>query len=616
MRRFLTIALFFFVSGLSWAQTFESRSYYDSDQIKLKEIITLRSIDSTLNGPYYSYFQSGSPRIEGYYIEGMPDSLWIYFYENGNKKSSGFFSGAKQMGLWDYFYESGALKASGMLAAGQKSGYWSNYFENGNEKSSGGYFKDLKEGIWNYFFEDGTVKAQAYYEAGDGGYKQFYPSGDLRMEGRNEDGKSEGLWTYYFESGELEAKGTFKSGLRDSIWSFYHKNGQVSASGSYISGKKTGLWTYYYENGQKSSEGELVEDQRDGQWNLYYESGEIKAKSAYNVGDGVFTEYYPSGKQKAKGEILNGKRHGKWIYFNEDGVLDGEAVFEQGKGVYTGYYPDERIKMKGPMDGEKRTGEWQLFNPDGSLAGVYRPIYEEARPVFRIAKPVVKNEVSRNPVDKPEYLFKDKSIRYFKKGVNEFRAVILGANPAWVLLNEFPLSIEYYFQERLGYELQLVYHRANFFESIEDLNLDETYSRGFTGRLRQKFYSLESNAGLIYFGHQIGISSQIHRARVLDQSVLPFGRRTIQANELMGSYGLFIGMRWMRVSRNPGFSIDAYVGLDLSFRRWTVDYEDREQFDPVFKDFDKSSFHLPFQFGLTFGGVFSTKAKSTQDISR
>ena len=35
-------------------------------------------------------------------------------------------------------------------------------------------FKDQKEGIWNYFFEDGSSKAQAYYEAGNGVYKQFY----------------------------------------------------------------------------------------------------------------------------------------------------------------------------------------------------------------------------------------------------------------------------------------------------------------------------------------------------------------------------------------------------------------------------------------------------------
>lgn len=615
MRILLTIALISIQSALL-AQTFESKSYYDVEQTKLKEIITLRSSDSTLTGPYYSYFQSGSPRIKGYYIDGQPDSLWVYFFENGNKKSSGFFRKSSQMGLWDYFYESGALKASGMLAAGQKSGYWSNYFENGNEKSSGGYYKDLKEGIWNYFFEDRTVKAQAYYEAGDGLYKQFYPSGELRMEGMNKDGRSEGVWSYYYETEELEAKGAFKDGLRDSIWLYYHKNGQVSATGSYLKGKKNGKWTYYYENGQKSSEGILVEDQRDGQWNLYYESGEIKAKSAYSVGDGIFTEYYPSGKQKAKGEILNGKRHGKWIYFNEDGELDGEADFDQDKGVYTGYYPNESIKMKGPMEGEKRTGEWQLFNPDGSLAGVYRPIYEEARPVFRIAQPKDQSAGSRSPVDKPEYLFKDNSIRYFKKGVNEFRAVIIGTNPAWVFLDEFPVSLEYYFQERLGYELQVVYHRAEFFKGVESLSFDETYSRGYTARFRQKFYSRESSLGLIYFGHQISISSLIHRAQVIDQQTPPFGRRTIRTDEMLLAYGVFLGTRWMNVTRNPGFSIDAYVGVDFRYRQWELQYIDRQQFDPVFEDFDKSDFYLPFQFGLNFGGVFSTKAKSNQDTSR
>lgn len=614
MGRYLTI-LFSLSFSVLHAQTFESRTFYDEGKTQLKQIITLRSADSVAHGPFKDYFQSGSPGINGYYQEGQPDSLWVYYFENGKKKSSGSFRQGEQTGLWDYFYESGALKASGTLEKGRKNGYWSNYFENGNEKSSGGYFNDLKEGIWNYFFEDGTVKAQAYYERGNGIYKQFYPSGDLRMEGYNQDGKSAGEWKYFYESGETEAEGKFEDGLRNGLWVFYHQNGQVSAKGAYEEGKKTGLWTYFHANGQKSGEGVLIKDQRDGQWNLYYESGEIKAKSAYSQGDGIFTEYYPSGKQKAKGEILDGKRHGKWIFFNENGVLDGEAVFDKGQGEYTGYYPNQSVKMKGPMEGEKRTGEWQLFNPDGSLAGVYKPIYEEDRPVFRISQPN-RSSADRNPVEKPEYLFKDNSIRYFKKGINEFHAVIIGTNPAWMLLDEFPLAVEYYFQERLGHELQLVYHRASFFESVENLSFNETYSRGITVRLRQKFYSLEQGFGLVYFGHQLSSSWQFHRAMVLDQSALPFERTTIQADEWLGTYGLFMGARWMRVTRNPGFSIDAYVGIDIGFRRWDPQYEDNDQFDPVYQSFDKSSLYLPVQFGLNFGGVFSTKAQSTQNISR
>ena len=615
MGRFITIWLLGPLYFLQ-AQTFESRTYYDEGKTQLKQVITLRAADSIAHGPFFNYFQSGSPGISGHYMEGLPDSLWVYYFENGKKKSSGYFRQGDQTGLWDYFFESGALKASGDLVKGQKSGFWSNYFENGNEKSSGGYFRDLKEGIWNYFFEDGTVKAQAYYEKGNGVYKQFYPSGELRMEGFNEDGKSAGDWKYYYETGETQAEGKFKDGLRDGLWKFYHRNGQVSAQGAYQDGKKAGLWTYFYENGQKSGEGVLVADQRDGQWNLYYESGEIKAKSAYTQGDGIFTEYYPSGKQKSKGEILEGKRHGKWIFFNENGVLDGEAVFDRGIGEYTGYYPNQQVKMKGPMEGEKRTGEWQLYNPDGSFAGIYKPIYEEDRPVFRIAQPGRASAFDRNPVDKPEYLFKDKSIRYFKKKINEFHAVIIGTNPAWMLLDEFPIAVEYYFQERLGHELQIVYHRAGFFESVENLNFNETYSRGVSFRLRQKFYSLEQNFGLFYFGHQASLTLRNHRSNVQDTTALPFDRLNIRSDEIIGTYGLFVGTRWMRVTRNPGFSIDAYVGVDIGFRRWDPLYVDRAQFDPVFESYDQSRVFFPIQFGLNFGGVFSTKANSTQNISR
>ena len=608
LRSILFLVTFISVWSVCTGQTFESRSYYDLEEERIKEIISLRKKDSLPHGAFFSYFQSGKPKINGHYKNGKADSLWVYFYENGNKRLSGFFKNAVQTGQWDYYYESGELKSSGTLERGEKTGFWSNYFENGYEKSTGAYFKDKKEGIWNYFFEDGTLKAQAYYELGNGTYKQFYPSGALRMEGYNKGNKSDGKWTYYFESGEVSTIGEFKDGLRDGKWTYFHENGNLAAEGDYENGNRSGHWKYYHESGSLSSEGDLVNGQKDGNWNLYYESGESKAKGTYELGSGLYTEYYPSGNLKVKGEVLDGKRTGKWIFFNEKGIMDGEAEFIQGRGQYTGYYEDHSIRMEGQMEEDKRIGQWQLYNEDGSLAGVYKPIYEEDNPVFRTIDPDLEDDFPRNPSDKPKYIYKNKSIRYFKKKINEYQGIIFAGNPAWTILNQFPLSVEYYIQERLGYEVQVVYHRKRFFD-IPGEELNDPYTRGVTLLFKQKFYQPEGNFGMFYFGHEVAISILNHHANALNQTVLPFERTEIEANEILASYGLFVGVRWLKNGQNSGFTIDTFVGADVGFRHWESLHAPIEDFESVFRSFNQSRLFIPIRFGVNLGWAIRRKTK-------
>ena len=603
-----------FLLNVVQGQIIEIRTYYDQEEKQPKETVAFDEKLQIPQGKYLLYFQNGQIKIQGNYKDGQPDGAWEYFYETGIKKSEGTFQKGEQTGVWSYYFESGKIRAQGNLVNGKKSGFWSNFYENGEEKSNGGYFNDKKEGIWNHFFEDGSIKAQAYYEGGDGKYQQFYPSGNIRMEGLNRNGKSEGLWTYYHKSGEILSRGQFSNGLRVGHWRYFHDNGKISAEGDYEKGKRTGKWVFYHPTGKISAQGELKNNQRDGQWSLYYESGDLKAQSTYDEGDGVYTEYYASGKQKAKGQMLNGKRHGKWIYFNEEGVLDGEAEYDSGLGKYTGFYEDQTIKMTGGLDGDRRVGDWQLYNPDGSLAGVYRPIYEEEKPIFKITEPITPE---RGPSDKPEYIYKSKQIQYFDKTINEYQGIIIASNPLWTAFNELPLSVEYYFQERLGYEVLAIYHREPFYQPVDELSLNETYVRGVSVRFRQKFYHPEGNLGMFYFGHQLGVTLNNHKAKAQDQTSLPFERLVITSNEILGYYGLFVGLRWIKNRRKsgfgqyPGFTIDAFVGADIGFRNWERLYDEtNEDFNEVFQSLNQSGLYVPIRFGVNLGFAIRRKTKS------
>ena len=597
----VTILLIVFSLFAMGQKTFVKRTYYDEEKTQLKEIVTLMKSDSSLHGKYQSLYLNGSLSVAGYYDHNLSDSTWIYYFENGRKKMEGSYSQGKQNGKWTYFYESGELKAKGIYQNNIRHGHWTYYFENGQEKSSGLYFNDLKEGIWNYSYEEGSLKAQAYFNKGVGSYKEFYPNGNIKTKGTNSHGQSEGEWTYYYESGETEANGVFKNGLREGPWKYFHKNGQVSAEGNFKSGEKSGIWKYYFPDGTVSSEGQMSKDQKDGFWKLYYQTGEVKGEGKYEKGSGDYIEYYASGKQKARGQIINDQKEGTWTYFSEEGLEDGTADFKKGRGDYIGYYPNGVIKMKGTIEDNKRVGEWSLYNPDGSLAGTYRPIYEEQKPIFRTTEEVRLKE-DKNKKDKPEYRYKNKKLRYFEPRINEYNGIIVGTNPAWTLIGRLPLAVEYYIQERLGFEAQLTLLRDPFF-TYDRVKINSTKSIGSNIAIRQKFYHDDTNLGMFYFGHQLLGGFSQHHAYVYDSiSFRPATiERKLEASEKRIAYGLFIGNRWMQRAEDSGFTIDVNIGVAIGRRFFTKDFDPEPQFDAHFSELNQDEIYLPIIMTINIG---------------
>ncbi len=600
MRISITIVTFL-ASGLLHSQSLIKKTYFDEENTQLKEVISLNPKDSTLEGPYQSFFLNGSLASSGFYHKSMPDSVWVFHFENGFEKASGKYRLGRQIGLWKYYFENGNKKAIGTLNGEVKHGFWTFYYENGKEKSSGIYYSNKKEGIWNYLYEDGTLKAQAFYSQGVGTYKEFYPSGILQMQGTNADDRSEGFWTYYYESGEKEAEGDFINGLREGRWVFYHQNGQIAAEGLYLKGEKQGVWKYYFPDGATKSEGEMIDDQKDGHWKLYYQSGLLKGEGKYDVGTGDYVEYYENGKQKARGNFIEGKKEGKWVYFTENGQVDGTAEFVNGEGEYRGVYEDGTLKMTGRLNDDRRVGDWTLYNPDGSVAGVYRPLYEDEKPIFRTAESIEKDLTQKSLSDKPEYKFKNNTIRYFEHRINEYTGIIVGTNPLWTLTGKLPVAIEYYIQERMGYELQFTLYNDPFFSKI---NLNQIGTHGVLVELRQKFYQYDSPTGMIYFGHELMGGYFSHSTISLDSSDfvgLPPERVTFDATSSRIGYGFFVGNRWMQRTSDSGFTIDVILGFSIARQYFDAKYEPNESQVGLFRDYERETVIFPLTIGINIG---------------
>ncbi|SFC26876.1 Antitoxin component YwqK of the YwqJK toxin-antitoxin module [Flexibacter flexilis DSM 6793] len=582
--------------------------YYDKAKHKPKQVyFVMQNKPSIQHGDFVEYYYNGQTKTQGQYTKGKTTGYWEYFYENGKPKMKGTLRNGVQQESWKYFYENGKLSRKGMMRDGQKIGLWAFYYENGNAKSEGIIEDGKNEGLWTYYYENGNKKATALYVRGRGFYKEVYDTGEPKMQGIIDNGKSDSLWQYFHENGKLKAEGLEKNGVKQGNWRFYHANGVLASEGAYSNGELDGNWKYYYESGKLSSEGQQQKGQKQGHWRLYYESGKFMGEGFFENGNGPYKEYYDNGKLRIEGYLQNGKNHGLWTYYYEDGVVEGRCEYLNGEGLYKGMYRNGTIKMTGKLKDGQKVGQWSLYNEDGSFAGYYKTFYNKELPVSKhnpapadTVKPLPVVHVK--PTGKPDFIQKKRLPRYFVKRINESKGLMLSFNPLPIMFNELPISIEYYWHERLGYELRYTVLRNPFFsEHGGTIQPDRLYKNGFNVDFRQKLYHPNGGAGSFYISQEVRFSQVDYSAKVTEMTdSLTSYYKEYKANETRIELAVTAGNRlFWTLSRHLTLSADMYAGIAAAYRQTNVPDA------LVFQQVRTSKYSFPLRFGFSIGLLYS-----------
>jgi antitoxin component YwqK of YwqJK toxin-antitoxin module len=214
----------------------------------------------------------------------------------------------------------------------------------------------------------------------NGPWKDYYPDGSLKAEGKYEKGKQTGEWKFYYPGKKLEQTGRFtKAGKLDGVWKWYYPGGRLQREENYRAGLKDGMSTSYDESGTVVEEGEFVDDKEDGPWfeligdtymrgvyrdglrngtwiYCYLNPGEkgtdsiwfFKGNFIEDYPDGKHIYRYENGKTKLEGKYIMGKREGDWYLYNEDGTLF--LVISYKNGVEVRY---DGAKIKPPFESEE-----------------------------------------------------------------------------------------------------------------------------------------------------------------------------------------------------------------------------------------------------------------------
>lgn len=581
----------------------EMKSYYDDEKKVVKEIYTLKSMRSNvLHGTYTSFYKNGNTKTVGQYLENVSYGFWEFYYENGEMRMTGSLKDGKNEGLWEYYYENGQKSMGGDIYGGSRQGPWKMFYQSGSLKSEGIFKDGKKQENWKYYYEKGGLQAVAEYADGIGLYEEYYSTGNIKTTGVKKDGQKDGVWVYFYEDGTKNAEGNFVRGMRDGKWQFMNEQGIVTSAGNYSMDQRTGFWIDYHENGTVSSRGNYDEGQKQGNWKLFYSDGTSKGEGDFINGTGEYREYYKNGNTRIKGELLNGKNHGNWKYYHENGKLEGICAFDNGVGEYSGYYSDGKIKMKGTIRNNERIGIWELYKDDGSIAGYYKPYYENGNPSLWLAKDYYQQKALSQDKGRKvgSYKYKKKKFDPFDSKVNEFRAIIINYNPIAPIFGSFPVGLEYYFQERLGYELLFILVHDPFFRNHDDIDLGQNYDSGWEIAFRQKFYNKERNTGVPYFGHEIRYSNIDYYVNVPDPDIQS-NIKTLNQHDNKYEYSVFVGNRYFKSPREGGMSVDMYIGVGIGYRDYTQNFTPVQENSEYFSDLSTSNISFAFRFGINLG---------------
>ncbi len=583
------------------------RYWFGNDSTKglEKYIEVLRKDTSIFNGKSLYFYQNGNLKVEGMYKNNRPSSVWKYYYESGNLKQTISYS-SDSTSFSQFFYENGLLKKEGYFLNHLKDSLWTYYYESGKPLKKGLYKKNFQDKNWDYFFEDGKQKAIALYNTGIGIYTEYFYGGGIKMTGSVLENETDGIWTYYYENGNVKATGFEKNGVKNGDWKYFYDNDTLASRGNYINGTKQGDWNFYHRNGLLSSQGLMNEGLRDGYWKLFNEDGGFKADASLINGTGAYKEYYPNNKLKVTGNLKSDKNEGKWMYYYEDGSVEGEADFENGVGKYTEYYQSGEVKMKGLIKDGKQVGTWELFDKDSSVIGYYKllPINDETenfqkqKPTTDNNPPLMHNDSITSLKKLTRYTPKHRTkFKPFTPKYGELKGVIVSANPILIIANQIPISIEYFIQERLGYEFRYTITRSPFLLSDRLIGDSVLYERGFNFDIKQKFYSkFTQERGMLYFAHELRFSHNNYYVKSDNQNVL--NRLNVQKVE----YAITFGDRVLHDIRTGGFTLDAFLGLGAA-----VVFQNSNITDGVnhkFSSIGKNEFELNPRLGFSLGYLF------------
>lgn len=183
------------------------------------------------------------------------------------------------------FWENGLKKSEITYKRGKTTGSAIWWFSNGNKQMQVDYIKGKIEGKlqrWN--FAGVLVLEETYLNDKKNGLSvTWYDSGVKHTEATFIDDILHGEFNEFYPNGEIKINGYYNKGFYDRIWNYYSEIGLTIGRGEYKNGK--GVLISWYSNGMKKREIHYQDNEKNGAEIWYEQNGKIEKTITYKNGN-------------------------------------------------------------------------------------------------------------------------------------------------------------------------------------------------------------------------------------------------------------------------------------------------------------------------------------------
>lgn len=233
------------------------------------------------SGVYLEYFSDGNKKAQMNFRNDSLFGAYTKFYHSGKLMERGNADIAKGTGYQESFFENGKRRKyeqwlNGMpvkdveydemgrlirensLINGEYIG--TNFFYNSEGKllSKGQLYNNMKHGNYEYFYLNGVRKSLEVYK-----YDTIVSE------------------TNWFDNGKLSSESKYKNGLKTGWYREYYMTGNLKLEQEYLKGMRHGTYKSYFNNGKLYNDGKFKDDELTGELKYYSEKGEFKGVKKY-----------------------------------------------------------------------------------------------------------------------------------------------------------------------------------------------------------------------------------------------------------------------------------------------------------------------------------------------
>ena len=188
------------------------------------------------------------------------------------------------------------------------------------------YICDGREVAWETLDSGGTV-TRLDGVIPDGTVREFYDSGELKIELEYRGGLANGTVREFLRNGDLVSQTQYADGHMTGERRVFSQTGEgvIIETSAYANDRLHGARSVTFDNGKPWCEEDYANGLLEGEKRLYFKNGQLKVCEHYHTGrlDGRRTAYHDNGRVQCEEEYAAGKLLSRKMYMRNGQAIEG-----------------------------------------------------------------------------------------------------------------------------------------------------------------------------------------------------------------------------------------------------------------------------------------------------